>query len=221
MKQQSLQLPVGGMSCANCAMNIERRLEKLEGVEQVNVNFAAEVASVTYDPGKLQPSSIVSQIGKAGFTVPVRKAEFAVSGMTCANCAMNIERTLKKKVAGVLDASVNFASERVAVDYIAQQTTVEQMAAAIEKAGFKAILPGDRPEDQDIDLAERKAEIHSQKMKFWVGVFFFTAAFRDEHAQGFRSDRRLEPCNLGELALSPVGYPCAILHRIRFLPRGH
>jgi Cu+-exporting ATPase len=177
MKQQSLQLPVGGMSCANCAMNIERRLEKLEGVEQVNVNFAAEVASVTYDPGKLQPSSIVSQIGKAGFTVPVRKAEFAVSGMTCANCAMNIERTLKKKVAGVLDASVNFASERVAVDYIAQQTTVEQMAAAIEKAGFKAILPGDRPEDQDIDLAERKAEIHSQKMKFWVGVFFSLPLF--------------------------------------------
>jgi Cu+-exporting ATPase len=177
MKQQSLQLPVDGMSCANCAMNIERRLEKLEGVEQVNVNFAAEVASVTYDPGKLQPSSIVSQIGKAGFTVPVRKAEFAVSGMTCANCAMNIERTLKKKVAGVLDASVNFASERVAVDYIAQQATVEQMAAAIEKAGFKAILPGDRPEDQDIDLAERKAEIHSQKMKFWVGVFFSLPLF--------------------------------------------
>ena len=47
-----------------------------------------------------------------------------ITGMTCANCAANIERTLKKKVDGVVNATVNFATERAAVDYLADILTV-------------------------------------------------------------------------------------------------
>src|SRR5579883_2508534 len=60
-----------------------------------------------------------------------------LEGMSCASCAMRIERGLKK-VPGVKDASVNLATERATVTYDAQQTDVEQMVKKVEAVGYKA-----------------------------------------------------------------------------------
>jgi cation transport ATPase len=54
-----------------------------------------------------------------------------VTGMTCANCAMNIERTLKKKKAGVVDAAVNFAGERVRVEFLPSETYIPFETSAV------------------------------------------------------------------------------------------
>jgi Cu+-exporting ATPase len=97
-----------------------------------------------------------------------------ISGMTCANCAATIERTLKKKVSGVISASVNFASEQAVVEYLPEEVSLETIAAAIEKAGFKAILPGD---DSDAERLAREAEIRDQSRKFWAGVIFALPLF--------------------------------------------
>ena len=64
----------------------------------------------------LQP--VIDRIGKAGYQVPVATLELPITGMTCANCANTIERTLNKKVPGILEASVNFATEKATVKYI-------------------------------------------------------------------------------------------------------
>ena len=53
MASRSVTLPISGMTCANCAMNIERSLRKLPGVAEAAVNFAAEQAEVTYDASRL------------------------------------------------------------------------------------------------------------------------------------------------------------------------
>ena len=106
------------------------------------------------------------------------RIDFPVTGMSCANCAMNIERTLNRKVPGVIKASVNFASERVSVEYNPIIASPEAMAAAIEKAGYKAILPDDSEENpEDSEQAARDAEIHSQTQKFIVGVIFTLPLF--------------------------------------------
>jgi len=46
MTKETLTLPITGMSCVNCAANIERTVTKLEGVDEVQVNFAAEQALI-------------------------------------------------------------------------------------------------------------------------------------------------------------------------------
>ena len=102
------------MTCANCAANIERVVKKMEGVAEVNVNFASEKASISFDPQKVELHDLVEKIEKSGYNVGSAKVEFPVTGMTCANCAMNIERTLNKKVPGVLAATVHSASQRSA-----------------------------------------------------------------------------------------------------------
>jgi len=183
MARKVFQVPVGGMTCANCAMNIERGVKKLAGVVEANVNFAAEQATVTFDSGLLTPDAIMTQIRKSGFSVPTQTTEFAVSGMTCANCAMNIERTLNKKVPGVLNAAVNFASEIATVEYLPQLTSVAEMAIAIEKAGFKVLLPDEV--ETDAEQQARQQEVRSQKSKFMVGILLSAPLFILSMARDF------------------------------------
>jgi len=100
-----------------------------------------------------------------------------ITGMTCANCAMTIERTLKKKVPGVVNASVNFASEHALVEYIPTIATIDDMISAIKKAGYGAIRPDETIEGEDAELAARKAEIKNQTRKFLVGALFTAPLF--------------------------------------------
>src|SRR3989475_12400584 len=60
----------------------------------------------------------------------------ALEGMTCASCAVRIEKGLKK-IPGVKDASVNFATEQATVTYEPAQTNLEQMVQKVEAIGYK------------------------------------------------------------------------------------
>src|SRR5688572_15211937 len=60
---------------------------------------------------------------------------FPVSGMTCASCVNRVEKAIGK-IAGVERAAVNLATERATVTFDPQQTTVADIAAAVERAGY-------------------------------------------------------------------------------------
>ncbi len=81
-----------------------------------------------------------TQIGVDSHTV------LALEGMTCASCAMRIEKGLKK-VPGVRDASVNLATEQATVIYDPVQTSLEQMVQKVEAVGYKAMPQKPRRED--------------------------------------------------------------------------
>jgi Cu+-exporting ATPase len=66
----TVELALGGMTCAACAARIEKQLNKLPGVEAV-VNFAAERAHVRYAPGQVDVERLVATIVKTGFTADV------------------------------------------------------------------------------------------------------------------------------------------------------
>ncbi len=177
MSEQKFTLPITGMTCANCAANIERGVKKLKGVAEANVNFAAENAAVSFDPQLLQLRDVVEKIHTAGYAVTTAKVEMPVTGMTCANCAANIERALNKKTSGVVNAAVNFASDRVSVEYIPGVLNVDEIVAAIEKAGYGAIPPEDGLDGEDAEQKVRDAEIKDQTRKFAIGVLFALPLF--------------------------------------------
>lgn len=62
----SVELSIGGMTCASCANRIERKLNKLDGVT-ATVNYATEKAKVTF-PEDLDPQSLIAEVEKAGYT---------------------------------------------------------------------------------------------------------------------------------------------------------
>jgi len=177
MSEKKITLPVTGMTCASCAQNIERNVKKLSGVKEANVNFATEQAAISFDSDEIQIRDVIDKIHDAGYGVPKATVEFPVTGMTCANCAMTIERTLKKKVPGVVNASVNFATERANVEYTPSLATIDDMIAAIEKAGYGAIRPDETLEVEDAEQAARNSEIRDQTRRFLVGVLFTAPLF--------------------------------------------
>jgi Cu+-exporting ATPase len=64
---EHVDLPISGMTCAACASRIERRLNKLDGVN-ASVNYATEKASVDYDPGAVAPADLVGAVEAAGYS---------------------------------------------------------------------------------------------------------------------------------------------------------
>jgi Cu+-exporting ATPase len=103
--------------------------------------------------------------------------------MTCANCVAAVERTLRKTV-GVEEAAVNYASERATVRFNPASVSIEEMAAAIERAGYGVVLA----DESDLDEAEaiaRRAEVADQVRKFWTGVAFAGPLFVVSMARDF------------------------------------
>jgi Cu+-exporting ATPase len=170
MSTLTLQIPITGMTCANCAATVERVLKKLAGVSDARVNFASEQAAVTFDPREAGLVQLVDQVRRAGYGVPTARIDLGLSGMTCANCAATVERTLTKKVPGVVQAAVNFASERAAVEYLPATVSADDLIAAVVGAGFGAAAPSESPEAEDAEAAARRREIADQTRKFIVGV---------------------------------------------------
>ncbi|MFO7962866.1 MAG: heavy metal translocating P-type ATPase [Desulfobacterales bacterium] len=185
MTQNKYFFPVTGMTCANCAANIERGLKKLGGVVDANVNFAGERVEVAVDPARTNLHDIVEKVEHIGYGVPKEHIELPITGMTCANCAANIERALNRKTPGVLDASVNFATERATVDYLPSVISLQEIVSAIRKAGYDAIIPEETEEAEDAETRAREAEISGQTRKFLVGILFTLPLFIMSMARDF------------------------------------
>ena len=62
MTTKSVTMPVTGMSLVSCAHNIERTVGKLPGVGEVNVNFAAEQAVISFDSGQVDVKKLIDGI---------------------------------------------------------------------------------------------------------------------------------------------------------------
>ena len=67
------------------------------------------------------------------------RIELPIDGMTCASCAARIERKLNK-LDGVT-ASVNYATEKAAVEFDPAQVTPQELVDAVEQVGYSARLP--------------------------------------------------------------------------------
>ncbi|MGR6016042.1 heavy metal translocating P-type ATPase [Bacillus paranthracis] len=163
-EQKEANLQISGMTCAACANRIEKGLKKVEGVHDANVNFALEKTKIIYDPQKTNPQQFKEKVESLGYGIVSDKAEFTVSGMTCAACANKVEKRLNK-LEGVNGATVNFALESATVDFNPDEINVNEMKSAITKLGYKLEV---KSAEQDGSTDHRLQEIERQKKKFII-----------------------------------------------------
>ncbi|KPB04114.1 heavy metal translocating P-type ATPase [Bacillus sp. CHD6a] len=165
-KKKETMLQITGMTCAACSTRVERGLNKLAGVEAANVNLALENASVTYNPEQVTEKEIEKKIQDLGYDVVKEKAEFLITGMTCAACSSRIEKVLGK-MEGVNAANVNLALESGTVEYNPSKLTPADIITRIEKAGYGATEKVEKSESAE---NFRQKELEKQQGKF---VFSF------------------------------------------------
>ena len=163
---KQIELPIEGMTCAACAARIEKNLNKLPGVHAA-VNFANEKVRVELDAGTTtQPEDLVHSIEQAGFHVVPQSVQLQISDMTCAACSGRIEKALNK-LPGVT-ATVNLATETARASFNPGMVTVDDLIAAVVKAGYGAseISDTSRAEEKARRLAAYRAELRV----FWISA---------------------------------------------------
>ena len=163
---------ISGMTCAACAARIEKVVGKMDGVQAANVNFATEKMTLEAED-KVSLDEVLQKIEKVGYTGEVRPKEegetLKIVGMTCAACAARIEKVVGK-IDGVNSANVNFATERMTVDYDRQKTNLSQIGAAIKKAGYD--YEEIKKTTVDEDKIKKEKELKTMRTKLIVAIAF-------------------------------------------------
>jgi Cu+-exporting ATPase len=99
-----------------------------------------------------------------------RKVQLPVLGMTCANCALRVEKVLRAKVPGVREATVNLATETATVVYDPAQADLQTLGAVVDRAGYRALLPREGTNADDEERTARATELRRERRAFLVGL---------------------------------------------------
>jgi len=138
--QKKITLDITGMHCASCATTIDKALNNETGVSKANVNITTEKAYIEFDPKKVNRQDIIKAIKDTGYGVGenFKKDIIQIGGMTCASCAQTVEQALRK-TEGILEASVNFATEKAMITYDPQIVSFQKITKVINDTGYKAL----------------------------------------------------------------------------------
>jgi len=169
-KSDRASIHITGMTCTTCASTIEKVLSQTPGVEQADVNFASEKASIKYDPTKVDLAKIRASVSELGYGIAVKKSIFPVGGMTCASCVARVEEALSS-VPGVISASVNLASEKATVEYL-EGTQLADMKRAVKDAGYE--LGAEAQALEDVTTAVQR-EVRALRNRFIVAAVLAAA----------------------------------------------
>ena len=139
-------LRIEGMTCDHCVRRVEKALGAVPGVHTVGVSLEQGMAHVAFDPAVASLDAMREAVAEAGYGAgELKEITLPVKGMTCDNCVDHVHAALSS-VPGVQSAAVSLddASARVVFDPAA--ATVDQMRAAVWKAGYRI------PETQELTL---------------------------------------------------------------------
>ncbi len=170
--QQSSSFQIEGMTCASCVGRVEKALAAVPGVSKASVNLATESAQVEYDE-TVTTDMLTAALEDVGYPAVAEEVTLEIEGMTCASCVGRVEKALKAGP-GVLDASVNLATETAQVRYMAGAISVAEIAALVADTGYAAKVKS----SEQVDKSERKAaEAQRLKMLTLMAAIFTAPVF--------------------------------------------
>jgi Cu+-exporting ATPase len=160
-----LSIPISGMTCAACAVRVQKQLGKGEGVRSALVNFGTERATVDYDASRTGASALVELVRGAGYGARTADVVLSIEGLEWAATAQSVERELGQ-LAGVLSASANLTTGQARVEYLPDVTTAEDLAAAVKRAGYALSSPIDAEDPVAREKAAREREYRGLLHRF-------------------------------------------------------
>ncbi len=166
----SMLIPIENMESEHCVLIIEKELAKIDGIisYKVELNNARAVLN-------LEDISIVSNIIQAiksiGYNVPTIKKTLPVLEMSCASCAASAEDAAKF-AEGVIDASVNFATGNLTVEYLPNITDIYKIQKIIQIAGYDLLITEDTDNNQETIEALHEKKYKTLKRKTIIALVF-------------------------------------------------
>ncbi len=160
-------LKIKGMHCASCATIIEKKLKKVPGIINANVNFATEKATVEYDD--VDENLLVQAVNRAGYEVLDSEDKqgtlhLKVIGMDNEHCIMSVRNSLVKFKDSIIEATLS-QNEKAVIRYNPEKVTSSEIIKAIKSAGYEAV------EETSLD---REKEVRESEIKKLKNLFIFS-----------------------------------------------
>ncbi len=162
-KQQTVALPIEGMTCASCVAHVQHGLKGVAGVLDANVNLATEKASVVLDPRLISLDRLVGAVRDTSYDVITETISLPIGGMTCTSCVAHIEGALAK-TPGVLNVNVNLATEKATVEYVPTVTGSADFRRAVVEAGYEVLPTAEERAEEELSREVRKMQDARRRM---------------------------------------------------------
>ncbi|WP_405290859.1 heavy metal translocating P-type ATPase [Methanobrevibacter sp.] len=163
VKHKHMDLPIEGMHCASCVLSVNKTFGKIEGVEEVDADLAANKLHITVDTKKISYEEMERLVKNLGFELHTDEMTLRIQGMHCASCTMNVENFLIR-LDGIFDVKADLTSQSARIRYDSSKVTLDEIEKVIESLGFELLgVEGQTEIDEEAiyqkDLAEKRNRI--------------------------------------------------------------
>lgn len=186
--KQTVFLPLENVDSEHCALIVDKGLSQVKGVETHNVELNNRRAAITVSDNAVVGEAIKTIKG-LGYGVSTVKQTFPVLGMTCASCAASAQSIVQAQE-GVVDASVNFATGNLAVEYLPNMTNAAQLQKAVQSIGYDLLITEETKQQETLEAIHEKKFRNLKFKTTWaillalpvviIGMFFMNMPYANE-----------------------------------------
>ena len=186
--KEIIYLPLEDVESDHCALIVEKGLAQVKGVETHKVELNNRRAAITVENAEAV-SEAVKTIKDLGYGVSTVKNTFPVLGMTCASCAGSTESIVKYQE-GVINASVNFATANLTVEYLPNMTDASKLQKAVQSIGYDLLIENENTQQETLEAIHEKKFKQLKTKTIWavvlslpvvvIGMFFMDMPYGNE-----------------------------------------
>lgn len=155
--KEIIYLPLEDVESEHCALIVEKGLAQVKGIETHKVELNNRRAAITVANNGVVGEA-VKAIKELGYGVSTVKHTFPVLGMTCASCASSAQSVVTFEE-GVINASVNFATGNLTVEYLPNMTDPLKLQKAVQSIGYDLLIENETTQQETLEA------IHAQKFQ--------------------------------------------------------
>ncbi|MCY0884332.1 MAG: heavy metal translocating P-type ATPase [Firmicutes bacterium] len=172
---EAAQLEIGGMTCATCALKVEKSLNGLEGVSRADVNLALEKASIVFDPARVRTRDLVEAVTSIGYRVRTDQVLYYLPGLDEEPLRARAQAAAEA-VPGLVAVRANPAQGSLAVELARGLGDPAAVRAALEQAGFAVrMAAAGGPDPRVLEMREarrRLAVAAAATVPIWLGMLW-------------------------------------------------
>ncbi|MDR0265687.1 MAG: heavy metal translocating P-type ATPase [Sphingobacterium sp.] len=181
----TVYIPLEDVESEHCASIVEKGLAQVNGLASYRVELNNHRAAIVPKSSEAVVSS-VKTIKDLGYGVSTLTKTFPVLGMTCASCASSAE-SMAKYEQGVVNASVNFATGNLTVEYLPNVTDPLKIQQAVRAGGYDLLIEDESTQQETLEAIHAE-KFHKLKIKTrWavllslpvviIGMFFMNMPY--------------------------------------------
>lgn len=186
--KKQIFLPLENVDSEHCALIVDKGLAGVEGVESHKVELNNRQAIISVANTNVVPQA-VKAVKDLGYGVTTLKNTYPVLEMSCASCAVSAE-TVVSSLPGIVEASVNFATGNLIVEYLPNMVKTADIKKALQSAGYDLLIENKSNQSETLeDIQAEKFKKLKQKT-IWaivlslpvvgIGMFFMNIPYANE-----------------------------------------